>query len=190
MSAVHAATVLTLAGSPSAASRTQALLRLVGARLTADGHRVRHLAVRDLPAAALLHADTADPVLRAAVEAVSRADAVVVGTPVHKASYSGLLKALLDVLPQDALRDKAVLPLTTGGSPAHVLALDYALRPVLTALGADRVLRGRFVLDRHIARDPQGTAVLDPEARTGVEEAVAELSAVLSAAPADALRAA
>ncbi|MFE1500825.1 FMN reductase (NADPH), partial [Streptomyces albidoflavus] len=46
------------------------------------------------------------------------------------------------------------------GNPAHVLALDYALRPVLTSLGA-RVCQSRFVLDRHITTAPDGAMALD-----------------------------
>jgi FMN reductase len=49
---------------------------------------------------------------------------------VYKAAYSGLLKTLLDLLPQCALAGKVVLPVVTCGSPAHVLAIDYALRPL------------------------------------------------------------
>lgn len=52
-----------------------------------------------------------------------------------------------------------MLPLATGGSPAHVLALDYALCPVLAALGA-QVCQGRFVLDRHIPAAPDGAMTL------------------------------
>ncbi|WP_204272820.1 NAD(P)H-dependent oxidoreductase, partial [Escherichia coli] len=80
--------------------------------------------------------DVREPAIAAAVLAVEQADLVVVSTPIYKAAYSGLLKVFLDLLPPDALRGKLVLPLATGGSPAHVLALDYALKPVLSALGA------------------------------------------------------
>lgn len=79
--------------------------------------------------------------------------------PIYKAAYSGLLKTFLDLLPQHAFAGKPVLPLATGGSPAHVLALDYALRPVLTALGA-QVCEGRFVLDRHITTAPDDAITL------------------------------
>ncbi|MEU0103655.1 hypothetical protein [Streptomyces sp. NPDC006267] len=48
----------------------------------------------------------------------------------------------------------------TGGSPAHFLTLDYALRPVLTALGA-QVRQDRLVLDRHITATPDGATALD-----------------------------
>ncbi|CRK57961.1 FMN reductase [Alloactinosynnema sp. L-07] len=109
--------------------------------------------------AALLAADTADPAITGVIDAIAGADAVVVASPVYKAAYSGLLKALLDLLPQFALAGKAVLPLVTGGTPAHVLAIDYALRPVLTSLGADHVVQGWLVLDKHIAVDADRVAL-------------------------------
>jgi FMN reductase len=74
----------------------------------------------------------------------------VVATPVYKASFSGLLKTLLDLLPQRALAGKVVFPLATGGTLAHVLVLDYALRPVLTALGSPVIVQGHFLLDHTI----------------------------------------
>lgn len=201
------ARVLTLGGSPSKASRTALLLRHVGARLSHEGgYAVRHLAVRELPPGPWLAADTTHPVIARAVAEVAEvaaADAVVVGTPVYKAAYRGLLKTFLDLLPQTALAGKRVLPLVTGGSTAHVLALDYALRPVLTALGSEHVLRGWFVLEKHLVRDTEGPGTgpsngpnagpsngpgadpgdgvtLAPAAATGVEQAVAQLTTALA----------
>jgi FMN reductase len=153
------ARVLLLSGSPSATSRTTVLLRLVGARLVGDADL---LELRTLPAEALLRGDVTDPAIAAAVAAVEEADAVVVGTPIYKAAYTGLLKAFLDLLPQFALTGKHVLPLATGGTPAHVLAIDYALRPVLTSLGATHVGQGWFVLDKTLAEEAldEATAAL------------------------------
>ncbi|MGY1438703.1 NADPH-dependent FMN reductase [Streptomyces reniochalinae] len=182
------ALILTLAGSPSPSSRTERLLREVGTRLGREGgHEIRHLAVRDLPAAPLLAADHTHPALREALAAVAAADAVVIGTPVYKAAYSGLLKTFLDVLTRTALHGKELLPLLTGGSRAHVLALDYALCPVLAALGGHAQLRGRFVLDEHLVTEPGdaadggagglggvGGVRLSGEAEAGVAAAVAE----------------
>ena len=152
-------TALLVSGSPSATSRTTALLHLVAGRLLADGIEAEVLEVRDLPAAALLQGDTEDPAVALAVARVAAADAVVVGSPIYKASYTGLLKAFLDLLPQFALRGTAVLPLATGGTPAHVLAIDYALRPVLMSLGADHVAQGWFVLDKALTLTPDGAAL-------------------------------
>lgn len=156
--------VVSISGSPSRTSRTARLLRRVGSQLDARGHTVVHLAVRDLPAAALLAGDTSDPEIAAAVELIERAEAVVIGTPVFKAAYSGLLKAFLDLLPQYGLAGKTALPLATGGSPAHVLVVDYALRPVLQSLGAAAVTQGWFVLDRTITATEDGSASLEADA--------------------------
>ncbi|MYW68575.1 NADPH-dependent FMN reductase [Streptomyces sp. SID8379] len=160
------ALLLTVTGSASApgTSRTAHLVRDLGRQLAGHEHEIRHLDVRSLPAEGLVSADTADPEVAAAVDLVARADALIVASPVYKAAYSGVLKAFLDLLPQYALRGKPVLPLATGGSPAHVLAVDYALRPVLTSLGAD-VAQGWFVLDRHITVGADGGVTLTPETR-------------------------
>jgi FMN reductase len=175
--------VLTLSGSPSARSRTSSLVRHVGRLLADEQHDVRHVAVRDLPPEPLLAGNAAHPAIREVVEAVDWADALVVGTPVYKAAYSGLLKTLLDLLPQFALAGKTVLPLATGGSTAHVLAIDYALRPVLTSLGTDNVLRGWFVLDRHVSPEAEGSAIVAAEAADGVTETVDRLLDSLAASP-------
>lgn len=157
------ARIVTISSSPARSSRTDVLVEHVSSGLTRRGHRVVPVVVRDLPATALLHADLTDPEIAAATRAVAEADAVVVTSPVYKAAYGGLLKTFLDLLPQDALAGKHVLPLVTGGSPAHVLVLDYALRPVLESLGADHISPGRFVLSGTIVKpDEQQPGRLDP----------------------------
>jgi FMN reductase len=155
--------VVVLTASPSRVSRTSALARHLADALTLAGHDVRVLDLRTLPPAALLAADVSDPEIRDAVEAVIGADGVVVATPIYKAAYSGLLKVFLDLLPQRGLRGKVVLPVATGGTLAHVLAIDYALRPVLVSLGAEHVTTGRFVLDQHLDHLSGGPLVVDGE---------------------------
>jgi FMN reductase len=176
--------ILSVSGSPSPTSRTGRLLRHVDARLTAQGHTVTPLAVRDLPARPLLAGDTADPGIATAAQLVAEAEGLVIGTPIYKAAYSGLLKTFLDLLPQYALAEKAVLPLATGGSTAHVLAVDYALRPVLTSMGAGHVLPGWFVLDREIAHAPALPVVTAPETERLLHTVVDRFSTALQAAPA------
>jgi len=149
--------------------------------LAAQGHQVVPLDVRSLPAEALLGADPSHPAILRVAELLERADGVVIGTPVYKAAYSGVLKALLDLLPQYALTGKAVLPLATGGSPAHVLAVDYALRPVLTSMGADHVLPGWFVVDKHITVAADGTVAVQPDTAQEVHRVVDAFSAALAA---------
>lgn len=171
-------TVLSVSGSPSAASRTTGLLRHLDERLRRQGHEVTALDVRTLPAEALLGADLTHPAISRAAALFARADGIVIGTPVYKAAYSGLLKALLDLLPQYALSGKTVLPLATGGSTAHVLAIDYALRPVLTSMDAAHVVPGWFTVDRDVALAADGTATVAPAAA----EALAAVTDAFSAA--------
>lgn len=177
------ATVLSVSGSPSATSRTARLLLHLDDRLRDQGHDVVSLDVRTLPADALLGADFAHPAIVEATALFERVDGVVIGTPIYKAAYSGLLKTLLDLLPQYALSGKTVLPLATGGSTAHVLAIDYALRPVLTSMGAAHVVPGWFTLDKDITVRPDGTVALAPAAAGAVGEAVDRFSAVLRERP-------
>ncbi|MEY9887060.1 FMN reductase [Catenulispora sp. MAP12-49] len=156
--------ILAVSGSPSPTSRTAAALDHAAAWLASQGHATKHLAVRDLPPADLLAGTRATLAVREAIAAVAQADGVIIASPIYKASYTGVLKAFLDLLPENALAGKVVLPVATGGTVGHLLAIDYALRPVLTALGADHVVPGRFLLDSDIVRGESGDARLAPEA--------------------------
>ncbi|MES2024079.1 MAG: NADPH-dependent FMN reductase [Pseudomonadota bacterium] len=173
--------ILLLAGSPSTPSRSTRLLHHVGERLALLGHRYVKLHVRDLPAQALVHADFTDELLKTAREQVAQADAVVIATPVYKAAYSGILKAFLDLLPQDGLRGKLVLPLATGGSQSHMLALDYGLRPVLSALDAKHVLPSIYATDLQINWSAEQGLTLDAAIAKRVSDGIENLSASLSA---------
>ncbi|MFE7172715.1 NADPH-dependent FMN reductase [Streptomyces sp. NPDC057616] len=176
-------TVLSVSGSPSVSSRTNRLLRHLDQRLIAQGHEVIPLDVRTIPAQALLGADFRHPAITAAAELFARADGVVVGTPVYKAAYSGVLKALLDLLPQYALTGKTVLPLATGGSTAHVLAIDYALRPVLNSMGASHIVQGWFTLDKDISVDEDGSLTVAPAAAEALGQVVDQFSLALGRTP-------
>src|SRR5262249_37127327 len=164
--------VLLLSGSPSPDSRTGVLLAHTADWLATRGHEVQTLNVRELPTSALLVSNTEHPAIRAAVSLVHRADGVIVASPVYRAAYSGLVKAFLDLLADNALARKVVLPLATGGTQGHLVAIDYALRPLLTSMGADRLVPGCFVLDRLIQYGEDGGAIA-PDALAAVDSALA-----------------
>jgi len=164
--------VLLIAGSPSERSRSAALLDTVSRRLARRGASVARLNVRDLSAEALLLADFAHPSVVRAQQQVLDADVLVVATPVYKAAYSGVLKVFLDLLPQTALKGKTVLPLATGGSPHHMLALDYALRPVLQSLGAKHILPGIYATDAQVVLTPEGACEVAGDVSSRLDDAV------------------
>ncbi|HEX7890976.1 MAG TPA: NADPH-dependent FMN reductase [Ramlibacter sp.] len=167
--------ILLVAGSPSERSRSAALLDAVNYRLRGHGPEVERLQVRDLSPQALLLADAAHRSVAAAVDQVARARALVIATPVYKAAYSGVLKVFLDLLPQTAFKGKTVLPIATGGSPHHMLALDYALRPVLQSLGARHILPGVYATDSQVTLTPEGAHHLAGDVSDRLDEAVAAL---------------
>lgn len=168
--------ILTLSGSPSANSRSSAVLAWTRRLLEQDGFGTGTIEVRELPSEALLHAEFANPAIQAGVLQFSAANAVIIATPVYKASYTGVLKAFLDLLPQDILSGKIVLPIATGGSLAHLLMLDYALHPVLSALGACHVLRGVYLPDSQIHRPEKGAVQFAEEAEERLRGALGELA--------------
>ncbi|WP_186008545.1 NAD(P)H-dependent oxidoreductase, partial [Paenilisteria newyorkensis] len=59
------------------------------------------------------------------------------------------LKAVLDLLPENILKNKVVLPIMSGGSSGHVLAIDFALKPLLGVLKGE-VLQGVYVVDAQV----------------------------------------
>mgnify|MGYP001315032729 CR=1 FL=1 len=155
------ASIVTIGGSPSAVSRTNTLIDHLQSQLEANGHSVTNIRVRELDAAALLQGRTDSDSIQRAVRAVNAARGVIIATPVYKASYTGVLKVFLDVLPQNALAGKVVLPVVGGGWANHALVLDYALKPVLAALGASVILPGAFLLDSEFVKHPDGFSLSD-----------------------------
>jgi FMN reductase len=116
-------------GSPSTTSKTHALAA-AGLELAGGGTLID---VSALDAEALLLRREHDSV-KAAVDAIATADVLVLVTPVYRATYSGLLKVVLDQLPTDALRGTATVLAATAGSPTHFLALDTGLRAAVASL--------------------------------------------------------
>jgi len=145
-------TIIILSGSPNPQSRLNGIMAHLERKLAAGGATVDHLAAASLPAEDLIFGRFDSPAVREAIERVARADAVVVASPVYKASYTGLLKTLLDLLPQKGLEGKTALPVMIGGTIAHLLAIEFALKPVLSALGARRFAGEVYALETQVSR--------------------------------------
>ncbi|MFC0214969.1 NADPH-dependent FMN reductase [Paenibacillus chartarius] len=168
--------VAIISGSPSASSRLNGLLQTIKGELEQRGAEVHAIVVRDIPPEDLVYTRFDSPAIVEANRLVESADAVIVATPVYKASYTGVLKAYLDLLPQKALSGKVTLPLAIGGSSAHLLIIDYALKPVLAALGAEHQLQGVYATDSHVQRGEDGSFALDDEVTERLRQAAAKLA--------------
>lgn len=138
---LRAARVAVVVGNPRPGSRTLAAATHVARELVGEPDLVLDLA--NLGPALL----GPDEVVDALVEQVGRSDLVVVASPTYKAAYTGLLKLFLDRFASGTgLRGLAV-PLMLGAGPAHALAPELHLRPVLAELGATVPGRALYVRD-------------------------------------------
>ncbi len=163
-----------ISGSPSPTSKSRGLVEYALARLKAEGAVTLLIDLAALPADALLGRGTSDAVA-AALDAVARARIVVAGTPVYRATYSGLLKVFFDLLPQDALIGKIGVPIVTGHGAAHALAIDHGMRPLFASIGATVVAGGVYATS---AQFPDGKA--GPELLAAVDRAVREALSLAS----------
>jgi FMN reductase len=135
-------TVAVVVGNPKPQSRTLAAATFLARELAGEPDLVVDLAT--LGPAIL---DWSDPTITDLVKQVGAADLVVVASPTYKAAYTGLLKLFLDRFAGGTGLTGVAVPFMLGGSPAHSLAPEVALRPVLVEIGATVPGRGLYVVD-------------------------------------------
>ena len=169
------AKIVVINGTPSLTSRINAVIEYAEARLSGSGFEVNRINVVELPSEDLIHTKFESEHIVKANGLVAEADAVIVVSPVYKASYTGVLKTFLDLVPQKGLAGKIVLPLFMGGSLAHLLSIDYSLKPVLSVLGARYILGGVYAVDSQVVRNDLGEVELSDELKLRVNDALEEL---------------
>lgn len=134
-------TLTTLVGNPQPASRTLAVAEEVASQLAALTGAERDEPI-DLAHVAKRIFDYPSDEIDALLARVARPGFLVVATPTYKASYTGLLKSFLDRYGSNGLAGVTAIPVFTIGSPAHTLAVEHTLRPLLVELGASVPTRG------------------------------------------------
>lgn len=123
----------------SAQSRTLLLVLQLLEQLRqrfAFGEHVIELAPIARAVGQALSRDEIGPHAEAALQRIESADLLIVATPVHRGSYPGLFKHLVDFIDLGALIDTPVLLAATGGSERHALVIDHQLRPLFSFLQA------------------------------------------------------
>ncbi len=146
--------VLLIAGSPSASSRSASLQERLATLLRAQGVTSRVVyATTDFPASELLQGSIDAPSVREFREQVSKAKVVVFATPIYRATYSGVLKLLVDFIPPEALENKTVLGLATGRSEEHFPLIADAFEGLFSAFRGTRPLPTVVISDYQFASD-------------------------------------
>ncbi|WP_067969534.1 NAD(P)H-dependent oxidoreductase [Nocardiopsis trehalosi] len=142
-----------LVGNPRPGSRTAAAALAAARRVGAAAGRPGTPEAVDLAELApVLLARPRPPAVDAALARVAGSELLVVASPTYKATYTGLLKVFFDLLPADALRGVVAVPLLVMGSPAHTLAVEVHLRPVLVELGATVPAPGLALVEADLGR--------------------------------------
>jgi FMN reductase len=144
-------------------------LRELGSAASAGVVEVTPLAV-DIARATVGGVPSAE--LKAAIEQIAAADAVIAATPVYKAGISGLFKSFMDVLDDDLLIAKPVLLAATAGSSRHALVVDDQMRPLFAYMRA-------LTLPTSVFAAPEDWGASELGER--VERAATELAVVLQA---------
>lgn len=88
------------------------------------------------------------PEAQANVQRLLAADAIIVASPIYKASYTGLFKHLIDLIDPAALVRKPVLVAATGGGEKHAMAVEHQLRPLFAFFEARVLSTGVHVSDK------------------------------------------
>lgn len=175
--------IVIISGSPNATSRLNGMIDFVRRELEDKGYPSKTITVVTLPAEDLVHSRFGSPAIVEANKRVEDASAVIIASPVYKASYTGVLKSYIDLLPQKGLEGKLVLPLFIGGTLAHLLSIDYSLKPVLASMGARHFIRGVYATDNQVNRFQDGSnetqfevnEELAERLQTSVQELIEEL---------------
>lgn len=141
--------IVLISGSPAPHSRSDKVLDFIGSTLQHSGYTVTKISVTEIPAEALMYGHYNHGKIKNAADKIANAKSIVIASPVYKAAYTGALKAFIDLLPQDAFKHKTVLPIMTGGSFAHLLAIEYTLKPLI-AIVKGQSLNGVFITDEQI----------------------------------------
>ncbi|MDT3428144.1 FMN reductase [Paenibacillus forsythiae] len=170
------AKIVVINGTPSLVSRINAVIEYAENALGGKGFEVERINVAELPPEDLIHTKFESEHIVKANGLVAEADAVIVVSPVYKASYTGVLKTFLDLVPQKGLAGKIVLPLFMGGSLAHLLTIDYALKPVLSVLGARHILGGVYAVDSQVVRNDLGAVEIAEELKLRLDNALDEFA--------------
>lgn len=144
--------IVIISGSPNPTSRLNGMIGYVRQKLAEQHYETSVITVVSLPAEDLVQAKFGSPAIQEANALVEQADAVIIASPVYKASFTGVLKAYIDLLPQKGFDGKIIAPLFIGGTIAHLLSIDYSLKPVLASMGAKHYVSGVYAVDSQINR--------------------------------------
>lgn len=129
-------------GSPRSPSRTESLVRALAVEIVETaGATWKHFALTDIAPDVMcaLMRDKLPPKGERIIADIEAADIILVGTPVYRASFTGALKHVFDLVDLDSLRGRIAVLCATGGNRHHGLVTEHQLRPLMSFFGTHTV---------------------------------------------------
>jgi FMN reductase len=180
--------IVGIVGSPNAQGATASLVDAVVARAASAGPCETDTIVLsefDLGFADGTRAEAQSGDTRAVLARIEAGDAFVLGTPIYRASYSGALKNLLDLVSRGSwdglarpFEAKAVGVVATGASAHHFLGLEPLIALLVNFFSAYVVPPGLYATSDQV--DATGD-VRDPDIARRTEDLADELLALTQA---------
>ena len=125
--------IVAVSGSLHEPSKTTALVRAIADAVSARAEtsvQLIELTTIGPSLAGALRREDLPPFIEEQLVAIEEADLLIVGSPVYRASFTGLFKHLFDFVGQYVLVGKPVLLAATGGGERHALIIEHQLRPL------------------------------------------------------------
>ncbi|CAH0157222.1 MULTISPECIES: FMN reductase [Microbacterium] len=125
--------VVAVSGSLHEPSKTTALIRAIADAVAERAEvEIEIVELTDIgpSLAGALRRDQLPAEVEEKLVAIETSDLLIVGSPVYRASFTGLFKHLFDFVGQYELVGKPVLLAATGGGERHALIIEHQLRPL------------------------------------------------------------
>jgi len=174
-------TMVVINGSPTKPSRTGVLLNAVAdaiaARMQFTTYQITLADVGHEFMSGLTRPDITtrgEELLRI----TERADLLVVGTPVYRATYTGILKHFFDLVDRDAMRERKAVLCATGGSALHGLVIEHQLRPLMGFFSMHTMTTGLFGQSEEIMDGRVSSPSLASRVARAADEVVAAFTPV------------
>ena len=170
--------IVLIAGSPAAESRSSFVLDAFGQALTARGFTSERYSLTSFALEDLIRARAESETVARFLKSVEGARGVVFSTPVYKATYAGVLKLIIDLLKPEALDGKVALAITTARLEPHLAEVDESFQRLYRFFRGSVGLRSLGLLDPQLGAS--GALKLHQSAQRAFEEALDRLSAAAS----------
>ncbi|PSJ53198.1 FMN reductase [Pseudaminobacter soli (ex Li et al. 2025)] len=168
--------IVGISGNARRPSKTRALVCTVAERIAQrHGFTVDLFDLVDLGPSVETTREEASKETTRVLEAIEGADALIVGTPVYKGAYAGLLKHLFDLIDPLALKDRPVLLTAVGGGQRHSLIIEHHLRPLFGFFEALTIPTGVYASEQDVADGK----VSDTAINARIDHAVDQLGVII-----------